>query len=286
VKQRLICAILAMVALAAPAAAEPMRFAQSNGPGYAPGALRPREIVEIVRDSGLDPLGRPTLRGLNYVIHAIDGADREVQVIVNARSGDIVRVVPVATASRVPPGGSMGPYERMTPGYVQPGPSGVYRQAPPPGYEDDEMTDYGRPPAPVPGVPLRSGSAPPPPGYAEPRTGNAAPPADAEDAPPSESNTITSNTITSNELAPPSGSPDGLLPPPPERFPQRVAPAAPKAKPIKRAASAAPKPPPLPKPRPGNAAPQPPVEAAAPPSAAAEPPPAPPAEPDANAVPN
>ena len=60
----------------------------------------------------------------------------------------------------------------------------------------------------------------------------------------------------------------GMLPPPPERFPQRAAPAAP-PKPVKRAAAVPPKQAPLPKPKPATA----PVEMppATPPHAAPEP---------------
>ena len=53
----------------------------------------------------------------------------------------------------------------------------------------------------------------------------------------------------------------GTLPPPPERFPQRAAPAAPK--PMKRTAAAPPKQAPLPKPKPA-------AKADAPPAAAPE----------------
>ncbi len=46
---------------------------------------------------------------------AIDEDDREMRVIVNARSGEILRMVPAATAARMPPRGGVatGPYERM-----------------------------------------------------------------------------------------------------------------------------------------------------------------------------
>ena len=77
-----------------------------------------------LRSTGLDPIGQPVRRGPNYVLRAIDDNDREVSVVINARSGDILSVTPVQTASRMPPprgGVSMGPYERMPPGYIPPG---------------------------------------------------------------------------------------------------------------------------------------------------------------------
>ncbi len=57
----------------------------------------------ILRSTGLDPLGQPVRRGPNYVLRAIDDNDREVSVVVSARSGDVLSVTPVQTASRMPP---------------------------------------------------------------------------------------------------------------------------------------------------------------------------------------
>ena len=66
-------------------------------------ALPPHEILTILRSTGLDPLGQPVRRGPNYVLRAIDERDREVSVVVSARSGDVLSVTPVQTASRMPP---------------------------------------------------------------------------------------------------------------------------------------------------------------------------------------
>jgi hypothetical protein len=269
VKQRIFGAMLAMFAFVAPAAAQ----------GYEPGTLPPQEVVGIVRSGGFDPLGQPVRRGPNYVMRAVDDYDREVRVVINARSGDILSVTPVATASRVPPGGSMGPYQRMAPGYVPPpGPQGVARGNPPMIYEDDEPV-YRRPPAPVPNAPLGYLARPQAPGAAPPNTmarpaPGAAPPADADDD--EASAPADSRPIRSTELPPPAGQQDGLLPPPPERFPQRAQPAAPpKPKPVKRAAATPPKAAPLPKPRPSSAdAPPPPMHSTPIPPPAPEPPPA------------
>ena len=213
------------------------------------GGLPPHEILSILRSTGLDPLGQPVRRGPNYVLRAIDDNDREVRVVVSARSGDVLSVTPVQTASRMPPprgGVTMGPYERMPPGYV---PSDADRSAPPAGYRagapvDDETTmsrvgydnpNAPRPPAPMPGAlpPSRSSNAAPlPRGGAMPRE------RDDDVSSLSEPNVITADPDRS-----------GMLPPPPERFPQRAAPAAP-PKPVKRAAAAPPKQAPLPKPKP------------------------------------
>jgi hypothetical protein len=198
-------------------------------------------------------------RGPNYVLRAVDENDREVSVVVNARSGDVLSVTPVQTASRMPPqrgGVTMGPYERMPPGYV---PSDADRSGPPVGYrggapvvgdEDDDSIGYDnsnvpRPPGQMRGAlpPSRSSNAAPPPrGGTLPRDRDA-------DLSLSEPNVITADPDRS-----------GTLPPPPERFPQRAAPAAP-PKPMKRTAAAPPKQAPLPKPKPAAKADAPPAAA-------------------------
>ncbi len=247
VKRSMIYTALAVLALSTPAAA------QSYQPGARPAAVMPPyEILTMVRSTGFDPIGQPVRRGPNYVLRAVDDTDREVNLVINARTGDILSVTPIQTASRMPPGVSMGPYERMPPGYVPPGGRGGYSL---PDTDDDEddvpPRNYGapRPPGAVPGpLPRSSNAAPPPP------RGGAMPPDDDEASPPSRSGAP--NVITAD--------PDrsGVLPPPPERFPQRVAPAAPpKPKPVTRAAAAPPKAAPLPKPKPGATADAPPAPA-------------------------
>jgi len=247
VKRSMIYTALAVLALSTPAAA------QSYQPGARPaGVMPPYEILTMVRSTGFDPIGQPVRRGPNYVLRAVDDTDREVNLVINARTGDILSVTPIQTASRMPPGVSMGPYERMPPGYVPPGGRGGYSL---PDTDDDEddvpPRNYGapRPPGAVPGpLPRSSNAAPPPP------RGGAMPPDDDEASPPSRSGAP--NVITAD--------PDrsGVLPPPPERFPQRVAPAAPpKPKPVTRAAAAPPKAAPLPKPKPGATADAPPAPA-------------------------
>jgi hypothetical protein len=305
VKQRWMFAALSVLAFSAPAAAaDPLRLAQAVEAGVLP----PHEIITIVRSTRLDPIGRPVLRGPNYVVLALDEGDREMRVIVNARRGEIIRIVPVQTASRMPPPGggyATGPYERMeryergpAPRYVTPE---GYRYSARPPVIDDEDDDLPyeqqapRPPGNVPGAAARPGSAPPP------RAGYADPPPVIRSTPPASGPGVVRGT----ELPPPSGSrvvttnpprgaspspsasrdvytpePDregGMLPPPPERFPQRVAPAAEKPKPVKRDASAAaPKAAPLPKPKPATpasaTAPKPAAPAVAPAAPAASPP--------------
>jgi hypothetical protein len=60
------------------------------------GALPPYEIVTIVRSTGLEPIGRPVRQGPAYALRAVDPAGEEVQVVVDAHMGRIVKVVPVS----------------------------------------------------------------------------------------------------------------------------------------------------------------------------------------------
>jgi hypothetical protein len=269
VKPKPIYVTLMLLALSAPAVAQ----------GFEPGTMPPREIMRMLRQTGFEPMSRPMRRGPNYVVFAIDNRDREVRLVIGAHTGAIVSVSPMQTATRMTPprgGVSMGAYERMPPGYVPPaGARGgsVYEDdddAPPPG-------PYGlRPPAPVPGVP--SGNAAPPPRIGSappPRIGSAMPQDDDEPLLP-RSGPGGPPPRSGPAVIPADPDRSGMLPPPPERFPQRAAPAPEKPKPvIKRAAAAPPKQTPLPKPKPeakvesktsGNAADAPPPAQSAPPA--------------------
>jgi hypothetical protein len=270
VKSKAICVTLMLLALSTPAVAQ----------GFEPGTMPPREIMRMLRHSGFEPMSRPVRRGPNYVVFAIDNRDREVRVEIGAHTGAIASVTPMQTASRMPARGgvSMGPYERMPPGYVPPA---GYRSG---GsiYEDDDdgPPPYGvRPPAPVPGASLPPGTTAPPPRVGSamppPRVGSAMPQDDDEPLPP-RSGLGGPPPRSGPAVIPADPDRSGMLPPPPERFPQRAAPAPEKPKPvIKRAAAAPPKQTPLPKPKPdakaeaktsGNAAEPPPPAASAPPA--------------------
>ena len=263
-KRSMIYTALAVLALSTPAAAQGYPpGAMSPGvmsPGVMPpGGMPPYEILTMLRSTGFDPIGQPVRRGPNYVLRAIDDNDREVNLVINARSGDILSVTPIQTASRMPPppaGSSMGPYERMSPGYIPPG--GPRGYGPPVVDDDDDAPPRGygygapRPPGAMPGPLPRSSNAAPPP----PRGGSMQP--DDDDQVSLSSGPGARNVIPAD--------PDrsGVLPPPPERFPQRAAPAAPPkpksvTQPVTRAAAAPPKAAPLPKPKPGATADAPPA---------------------------
>jgi hypothetical protein len=211
-----------------------------------PGLLPAPEIAAIVRSAGFEPLSPAMRRGDSYVLRAAGRDGREMRLVISARSGEIVSATPVAAAG--PGGERLGPYERMDapPGYV------------PPPIIHERDTPMRRPLANVP----RS------PDGLVPETDEPMPPAGAAPNIPREER-----------------GEHGLLPPPPERFPPRAAPApaqpqkpAARPTPVKRASAT-----PLPKPRPAgsetSATPeeqpqQPPTPAAAP---APTPPPAAPA---------
>ena len=157
-KRKMIYAALAVLALSAPAAAQ----------GYGPGGLPPHEILTILRSTGLDPLGQPMRRGPNYVLRAIDERDREVSVVVSARSGDVLSVTPVQTASRMPPprgGLTLGPLRADAAGLCRR--RAGYRAGSPVDDDDDEPSivenpNAPRPPVSMPGAPpMRSSNAAP-----------------------------------------------------------------------------------------------------------------------------
>jgi hypothetical protein len=63
-------------------------------PGYGPRLLPPLEIHAIVRKSGFSPLGIPQQRGLLYTISVIDRGGDDGQLVVDARTGRIIRFIP------------------------------------------------------------------------------------------------------------------------------------------------------------------------------------------------
>ena len=94
----LLCASIVAFTLAA----LPAGLAQPAPPPY-PGTiypgegmiLPPYEVAAIVRSTGLEPLGRPVRQGQAYAVRAVDEAGEEVRVIVDARLGRIVKVIPL-----------------------------------------------------------------------------------------------------------------------------------------------------------------------------------------------
>jgi len=127
-------------------------------PGYGPRLLPPHEVYTVLRESGFSPLGIPRRRGLVYVISAIDRGGDDGRLVIDARTGRILRFLP---ASR------MGEHfdDALTSTYGPPGappapPAAVVRGEP-------------RPPQAVPKVASRTPAVPVP--KPAPRAGEARP---------------------------------------------------------------------------------------------------------------
>ncbi len=91
----------------------PSRFAP---PPYALSVLPPREIFEIARAMGFQPLGAPQQRGLVYTLSAINIDGEDGRLVIDARNGRIMRFMPAyrmgdrmgeETASTYGPAGAM-----------------------------------------------------------------------------------------------------------------------------------------------------------------------------------
>jgi hypothetical protein len=96
---------------------------------YGPSLLPPEEVYTVVRDSGFSPLGIPQQRGLVYTISVIDRGGDDGRLVIDARTGRIIRVMP---AYRM--GGNPNADLTVTYGPAAPPPIGVVRGAPrPPG---------------------------------------------------------------------------------------------------------------------------------------------------------
>jgi len=67
---------------------------EGPGPGYGPRLLPPTEVYTIVRESGFSPLGIPQQRGLVYTISVIDRGGDDGRLVIDARSGRIIRFMP------------------------------------------------------------------------------------------------------------------------------------------------------------------------------------------------
>ena len=91
-----LCAgLVAALAVAGHALAQPAPPPVYPGTVYSGAGLPPHEIVTIVRSTGLEPMGSPVRQGPTYALRAVDPAGEEVRVIVDAQRGRIVKVIPL-----------------------------------------------------------------------------------------------------------------------------------------------------------------------------------------------
>ena len=67
---------------------------EAPGPGYGPTLLPPTEVYTILRESGFSPLGIPQQRGFFYTISVIDRGGDDGRLVIDARTGRIIRFMP------------------------------------------------------------------------------------------------------------------------------------------------------------------------------------------------
>jgi hypothetical protein len=128
-KHTLIIAAFAVAMAATPSKAQPV--AADLLPAY--------EVSTIVASMGLRPVGRPAWRRGRYVIAAVDGYGREVNVVLDARDGQVLAVRPLGRGRFGPPPppgyGGQAPYDPMDGRALPPG--GPFP-------DDDEFFDNDR----------------------------------------------------------------------------------------------------------------------------------------------
>jgi hypothetical protein len=69
-------------------------YAPNYEPGYGPALLPPTEVYTILRESGFSPLGIPQQRGLFYTIAVVDRRGDDGRLVIDARTGQIIRFMP------------------------------------------------------------------------------------------------------------------------------------------------------------------------------------------------
>jgi hypothetical protein len=141
---------------------------EAPGPAYGPRLLPALEVYTIVRESGFSPLGIPQQRGLFYTIAVIDRGGDDGRLVIDARTGRIVRFMP---ASQM--GDNFNDALTTTYGPVGPLPPVNFRSGPP----LDNARAVPRPPRAIPRVASRApaASAPPHAGEARPLAARPAP---------------------------------------------------------------------------------------------------------------
>jgi hypothetical protein len=80
-----------------PSAAAPKDGPRAGGPMLLP----PMEVYTVVRESGLSPLGIPQRRGLIYSIAVVDRGGGDGRLIIDARSGRVIRFLPAYGMGRI-----------------------------------------------------------------------------------------------------------------------------------------------------------------------------------------
>src|SRR6476646_8145422 len=68
--------------------------AEIPAPRYGPHLLPPTEVYTVLREIGFLPLGIPQQRGLVYTISVIDRGGDDGRLVIDARTGRIIRFMP------------------------------------------------------------------------------------------------------------------------------------------------------------------------------------------------
>ena len=63
-------------------------------PAYGPALLPPMEVYTVLRENGFSPLGMPRRQGLVYTIAVIDRRGDDGRLVIDARTGQILRFLP------------------------------------------------------------------------------------------------------------------------------------------------------------------------------------------------
>ncbi|MCA1457372.1 hypothetical protein I6F35_29970 [Bradyrhizobium sp. BRP22] len=122
------------------AAMPPEVPAPRYGPAYGPRLLPPIEVYAVLRENGFLPLGIPRQRGLVYTIAVIQPGGSDGRLIIDARTGRIIRFIPADGIDDGYEGDLSGAYDPAGP---LPAPTPVRSGVP-------------RPPAPIPHVASRT----------------------------------------------------------------------------------------------------------------------------------
>jgi hypothetical protein len=132
----------------------PPRYGYGYGPAPAPALMPVHEVYNIIREAGFSPLGIPRQRGYVYTIAVIDRGGEDGRLVIDGRSGQIIRFTPAWRMSQF--GGAYNAV-RGEPGPMLP--------------QAVHVAGAPRPPASVPRVASRTVPVPKP----SPLTANAAP---------------------------------------------------------------------------------------------------------------
>jgi hypothetical protein len=71
-------------------------YDQGYDQGYGPPLMPPQEVYAVLRENGFSPLGIPHQRGFVYTISVIDRAGEDGHLMIDARTGRILRFVPAS----------------------------------------------------------------------------------------------------------------------------------------------------------------------------------------------